>query len=535
MRYAALSILLISMVIAFNAQGQITEEEGTVSYTSSQNVYVQFKSTENIQPGDTLFFSKEGILLPVLVVTNKSSISCVCTRISDVELKVTDKIYSKPVTMKPMQGTELPKETAVKPSEVPSDTSTTPPTTGKKKTQNISGRASISSYLNFSNTPGGNSQRFRYTFSMNAKNIANTNLTGECYVSFVQRSGHWDEIKNDVFNGLKIYNLSLRYDFNETTRLWLGRKINPNMSSVGAIDGLQFEKKVKSISFGAFAGSRPDYHNYSFNFDLFQAGAFVGHEYANKNGNMQSTLSFVDQENGWNTDRRFLYFQHYNSLLKNLYFFGSIEFDLFQSINGQKSNTFDLTNFYILLRYKVIKQLTLSFSYSARNNLIYYETYKNNVENLLNNSVLQGVSLQAQYRPINKLSISVKGGYRDRKEDPKPSWNGDAYITYSQVPILKVSATASVTFMQTSYINGKIFSIGLSRDLLPGKVYCSVGYKYVDYKFYSNETSVGQSMAEINLNWNIYKKLLLSVNYEGTFESSRNQYTRLFLNLTQRF
>ena len=52
-------------------------------------------------------------------------------------------------------------------------------------------------------------------------------------------------MKENIFTGLKIYNLSASYAINETMSLSFGRKINPKLSSVGAIDGLQFEKKFK--------------------------------------------------------------------------------------------------------------------------------------------------------------------------------------------------------------------------------------------------------------------------------------------------
>jgi hypothetical protein len=533
MRAFIIILVLLSLVNALKAQEKGTPDEGTITYITSQNVYVQFKSTENISPGDTLFFPKDNLQVPALIVTNKSSMSCVCTPVSGISLKQSDKVYTSGRT-KAVPVQEIAKDTVAKPVVVAVDT-TYPAKETKKKSQHISGRASISSNLNFSNTPGGNSQRFRYTFSMNALNIANTKLSGECYISFVQRSGYSSEVKNDIWNGLKIYDLALKYDFNETTRLWLGRKINPNLSIAGAIDGLQFEKNVKSFLFGAYVGSRPDYQDYSFNFDLFQYGAYAGHEYANKNGSAQSTLAFVNQENTWNTDRRFLYFQHSNALLKNLYFFGTIDFELYQNINGQQSGVFNLTDYYILLRYKVIKQLSLSVSWSSRTNLIFYETYKNNVDNLVNNAPVNGLAFQAQYHPLAKLTIGARVSYRDRKTDPRPSWNADGYATYSMVPALKVSATASATFMQSAWVDGKIFSLMLNRDLVSGRLYCGAGYKFVMYSFYSNETAVNQNVASVNLNWNIWKKLFMSVNYEGTFENDTRHYNRVYINLTQRF
>ena len=56
---------------------------GKISYISSQNIYVKFELTENIQIGDTLYLKKESTFIPILVVLNQSSTSCVCRPISN--------------------------------------------------------------------------------------------------------------------------------------------------------------------------------------------------------------------------------------------------------------------------------------------------------------------------------------------------------------------------------------------------------------------------------------------------------------------
>ena len=56
---------------------------GKVSFISSQNVYVKFKSTSGISAGDTLFITSGDKLLPALVVNNLSSSSCVCRSLND--------------------------------------------------------------------------------------------------------------------------------------------------------------------------------------------------------------------------------------------------------------------------------------------------------------------------------------------------------------------------------------------------------------------------------------------------------------------
>jgi hypothetical protein len=539
--------ILFFIFLGFSLNGQTVDEpvEGAISYLTSQNVYVKFKSTENMAVGDTLFIKQGETSVPALVVTNLSSISAVCTPISSIQFKVDDKIVSK-AKPKVVAGKEVPVQTGKdqkppKPVEVKQIEEKTGPTAAEAAAQDqlhqdISGRLSVSSYLNFSNTPGGDSQRMRYTFSINAKNIANTKLSGESYISFVHKIGEWSEIQSNIFNGLKIYSLALNYQFNKSFRVWVGRKINPRISNMGAIDGVQFEAKIKSITVGILAGSRPDYEDYSVNFNLFQYGAYLSHDLVTRKGSMQSSLAFAEQKNNGNTDRRFIYFQHSNSLVKNLNFFGTVECDLYKydTVNEKPQSTFNLTNFYVSLRWRVIRQLSLSASYSARQNIIYYETYKTILDQILDPETLQGYMLQVTYNPIKYLSVGARPGYRFRKSDPKPSKNLYAYVTYSRIPVLKISATLSATLLETSYISGKIYSLSISRDLLAGKLYAGLGYHYVDYHYFSTESSIPQNMAEFNLNWNIYKKLCLSLNYEGTFEKV-NQYSRFYINITQRF
>lgn len=516
---------------------------GTVSYITSQSIYVKFNSTEGIEMGDTLFIKKGNSLYPALQVKNLSSISCVCIPFPNINLSVSDPVIYKQISISPVTEGIVETSPAIITDSIDSTIAEEPinETKDNKPQQEITGRISISSYSNFSNTPASNSQRMRYTFSFIGNHLGKSKFSVETYMSFVHRNDNWNEIKEDIFNGLKIYNLALRYDFNDNTRLIFGRKINSKISNIGAIDGLQFEKKVKSIFFGAIAGSRPDYTNYTYNFSLFQFGAFVGHERKSKNGNMQSTLAFVQQMNDWNTDRRFIYFQHYNTLIKNLFFFGTIEFDLYKATLDQtdstkldKQNTFNLTNLYLSVRYRVIRQLSFTLTYSNRQNVIYYETYKNYLDRLLDTEALQGFRFQINYRPIKYMSIGVTTGYRYRKDDIKPTINLYTYLTYSRIPALNISATASATFLQTNYLGGKIYSIGLSKDLIAGKLYAGIAYRHINYDYSTNELNSIQNIAELNLTWTIYKKLSLSVYYEGTFDSPYT-YNRIYANLTQRF
>ncbi|MCX6266429.1 MAG: hypothetical protein NTW16_03615 [Bacteroidetes bacterium] len=549
MKYFLPVVFIVFLVSRLTGQNLPENVEGKVSYVTTQNVYAKFKSTENIAKGDTLYAQVEGALIPGLIVQDISSISCVCIPLSGLKLSVGDQVFSKQKAVK-SENNRNQNIVSASPVIVASQDSANPKKDQvKKRTQLITGNVSVASYLNFSDV-SANSQRMKYTFSMVAQNIGNSKLSAETYITFAHKLNEWSEVQDDIFNGLKIYSLSVNYEFNKNNKIWLGRKINPRISNVGAIDGLQYELKAGSFTIGLVGGTRPDYRNYSFNSSLPQFGAYLGHDLYGKNGSMQTTVAFMDQMNSGSTDRRFAYLQHTNSLIRNLFFFGSVEVDLYnktmniatttqdsivhQDTTYPQDNSPHLSNLYLSLRYRPIRQISLTLSYSNRQNVIYYETYKDIVDRLLEAATVQGFILQINLQPVKLLTIGLNAGYRNSKNDPRPSKNLYGYLTYSRIPGVNVAATISATILETSYMSGKIFSLGLSRDLVPGKLSSGLSYRYVSYKFYSGETNLVQNMAEVNFSWRILKKLSCGLYYEGTFDPT-SIFNRVYINITQRF
>ena len=532
-------IFIIVAIIAsasLSAQTTIKSQEGTISYISGNSVYVKYSSTEHISKNDTLFAANGKA---ILVVKNKSSISLVCEKLGSFSFNKGDKVFTTEKTIKETKKEKVVAPIAVSSTDVKTEKKQTEQKTNtnrsKQKKDDVYGKLSLSGYSNFSNTPGGNSQRMRYTFAMNADDIANSKISAETYVSFVHNNNNWSDIQGNIFNGLKIYSMAVNYKPVESLKITLGRKINNNLSNLGAIDGLQVEKTWKSIITGVFIGSRPDYQDYSFNFNLMQYGGYVGHVYRNKaKREMKTTIAFAEQKNGGATDRRFAYIQHFNALAKNLYFFGTAEVELYQNVNGEQKSAFNLTNLYFMLRYRALKNLSFSGSYSARTNLIYYETYKDFVDRLLEDQALQGFRLSVNYRPVRKLSINIRAGYRSRADDPRPTKNANVRISYSDIPGIHASATISGTMLETPYMKGQIYGLRLAKDLIRGKVYGSLSYRYVHYDYSYMIGKTTQHVGDVNITWRIIKRLSLALAYEGQFEGSDN-YNRVYVNLIKRF
>jgi len=529
-------LLILSFVCLFSlstfGQGSTSIVKGAVSYLSGQNVYVKFESTSGLQVGDTLFIARNNILLPILTISNLSSISCVGNLIGNNPLSLTTPIFGKKrVETKPNDTITKESPTAVSVNDQAIKSISEKSKVAELKPK-FDGRLAISSYLNFSNA--NTDQRYRYNLSLNAIRMANSNFSFESYLSLTHKSNELNLIGQDIYKYLKVYSLALKYDISKSTNISFGRKINMNMANIGAVDGLQFETVHHNFSFGAIAGSRPDYYNYSFNPDLMQFGVFAGHNIQTETGNMQTSIAFFDQMNKFKTDRRFAYFQHSNSLLKNVDLFCSFEFDFYTLVNKLPTNTFDLTSTYISLRVKPVKNLSLFVSYDARKNVYYYETFKNQIDSIIDRETRQGLRFQFNYRPAKYLNWGGWAGYRFQKSDLVPSINANSYLGYNQLPYILTSITIDATLLKTNYIDGMVYGARLSQDILNGKVYAELQYRLVDYTYKNSQTKLRQNIGEISLSWRIAKKLSLSADYEATYEKDNNS-GRVFLNLSQRF
>ena len=95
MRQYLLIIFFLIFLADLNGQQNVENLTGQVSFVSTKNVYVKFKSTAGISAGDTLFAKSNGNLIPVLTVDNLSSLSCVCTVIPPAKPAVADFVTAR--------------------------------------------------------------------------------------------------------------------------------------------------------------------------------------------------------------------------------------------------------------------------------------------------------------------------------------------------------------------------------------------------------------------------------------------------------
>lgn len=519
-------VLLILTFIQLGVLAQNTDSmlKGSVSFISSQNIYVQFVNTSGIQAGDTLFLMNADTFEPALLVTDLSTISCIGYTLNKKVLTYGNTLYAR-------KRIEIPLEVRVeKTNETPSVNDLAINSKKQNDTtvivkSDFYGRLSVSSYSNFSSDPLSISTpnyRLKYNLSLNANHIGNTGLSFENYMSYT----HTLNNPNENYKDFRVYDLALNYEFGKTALVSLGRKINVNTANIGAVDGLQFEKKLNDFTLGALVGTRPNDVNYSFDPALFQYGAFVSHQITKKNGLMQSSVAFFNQTNHQKTDRRYVYVQHSNSLLKNIDFFGSAEIDLYAIENNVPVNDFDLTSLYLSLNYHPFQNLSLAMSFDARRNVYYFETYKSRIDSLLEKEMRQGLRFRFNYRPFKFLSWGGIAGYRLNTPTSHESKYATSYLAISKIPGIDASFTLTGTALQTTNLFGYIAGVAISRDFFDGKLNGEIEYRK-DFIF-------SQDIADLSLSWQLSKKLMLSADFETSLENSHFT-ERIFINLTKRF
>ena len=189
-----------------NANGYI---EGKVNYVSSQNVYVQFVNTVGIEIGDTLFSLKNDTYKPLLIVINKSSISCIGAIIGADIPAVSTQLYAR------KRVETVPVEVAARKSKegIPvNELAVKDAINEKQSTGNGSsfhGRVSLSGFVNNTSDSTLNST-FRFNLSMNAHHIANSNFSAECDLSLTNRTSYRPFVNLSSVDSMKLINYNDR-------------------------------------------------------------------------------------------------------------------------------------------------------------------------------------------------------------------------------------------------------------------------------------------------------------------------------------
>lgn len=539
-------ILFLILIICVNTFPQLLLKNelrpGKVTFISSQNVYVKFESTAGIETGDTLYIKSGSEFIPALIIKFISSSSSASERIFEKEFTVNDEVYAYARIYSSDE-----EETGVTQSKLPEIVSpsfenTDEPKTGyirspgtKNLSTKIQGRLSAQSYSNFANyNSRGNYQRWRHSLRFSADQIEGSGLSVSAYSIFAYKANEWSRVSSNLSNAIKVYDLSVGYRFNESTRIWMGRYLNRRISNISTVDGLQFETEFSSFAMGLVVGSRPNFSDFGYNFKLFEYGAYLSKSDSIGSGKMENTISVFEQTNDFKTDRRFVYLQHTNNAIENTSLFVSSEIDLYKKILDKEENSPALTSIFVSAQYAPIKELSFSVSYDARKNVIYYETFKSFIDSVYENETRQGFRFRTNIRPFRNFSVGLNYGYRYRKSDLKPNSNYGGYVNYASLPYTEISSTISFNRLNSSYIEGNIYNLLLSKSIDIISIDVSTGFRLTEYKLLPNRGNYNEKSLLFDISTRLLHPVYLSLGYEGIFQETRTS-GRILLDVSLRF
>ena len=537
------SSLLIILILTTNSLSQNNyTKEGTVSYLSSQMVYVKFDNTDLIEISDTLYIRKSKSFLPKLIVKFKSSVSVSCQKIDNYEFKIGDKLFAfinkTSIEVLDLQDSIITDTADIKFAADQNQeiirsnlVSNNEPLNGNR----FNGRYNIQSYSNLSNYKNKNDyQSWRHSLRIDYEKIGYSDLSFSTYSIFNYRTTEWNSVKQNYFNALRVYDLHFKYDFNSKNKIWFGRFLNPRISNISTVDGLLFESDLNLFSVGLIAGTRPDWKDFTFNPKLIEYGAYIFRSDSFTYGYMENTISFFQQTNNSKTDRRYLYLQHSNNAIRNFNFFASSEIDLYKKEAGIEKNQFSFTSVFLSANYHPVREISFNLSYDARKNVIYYETFKSLTDSIIENETRQGFRVRTNFRPFKYLGVSAFAGYRLRKSDIKPSRNFGGTIYYSLIPLIESGINFSYNKLVSNYVDGDVYSAYLTKTIYDLNSDLSIGYRKTKYKFPVSQNSFDENAVLIDYNLNIFKQLNFSISYEGAFESKRTT-SRFLVGISTRF
>lgn len=527
--YLVLFITIVTLdLCAQNTSNKIT---GTVSYKSSTNIYVKFSSTEKIKPGDTIYFSNQA----ALVVKNLSSISAVCTSINNVQIEI-----GQSVVFTPKEILEKVKSDTIVQVQNPTtiivsrQDSTAPDRTIKKsKTQYLNGRLSISMNGDIQEPIDSRYTGIRISNSLQIDRIAGKNFYFESYATYRHRYGI-DLQNKDFFDETRIFSLAAAYQ-NERSSIWIGRRINYNLSNMGTSDGMQYEHTFKHFKLGTLLGFRPDLNNFGFNAKLPQWGVFLTDEKNLKHGPMQFSIALAQQLYETKVDRQFIYTQFTMNPTRDLNLFFSGELDYIKKVDTIIENPrIQLTSIYGNARYKFSKRFNMQITYDNRRNVIFFETYRNEIDRILDQQTRQGLRWQANYNPMRHISINLSSFIRFQGGFKNPTSNYMAFINFNQLGRTGVSFQTNFNYLQTEFIHGITYGGRVNRDFFNSYLSLELNGRLVRYQYANSEIVTKQTLVGTIANIRLNKLTFLMLNFEADLNAFDNTY-RYYITGVQRF
>ncbi len=523
--------------------------QGKVTYLAGPSVYTDIGRDAGAEQGDTLFSEKKKAVLIIQAISRRSSVAFTLdtTWKAAVGTKLLAHKHVRPVTetrdsLKTVDsigattqdvsslwtgvitGANIQRSAVLDTGSSLSRPSQVNRVYGRVALQWYTSRDRENSQYNY-HEPGG-------VINLSARRIQGShfNLNTNVHV----RKTYSDRTLRAANYPVRVYEMSLQYA-NEAVPYGysVGRVSAPIINGIGYFDGAIYRHRVHPAwTLGGFAGSEPDYRKSPPQPSHTKVGFYAHYQQSAGVSRIASSVAFAGQYISGNIDREFVYLQNDLTLSPALSFYQNAEIGINRSDQARSSRSIELSNIYVMTRYRPIRTLTLTGSYDLRKNVFLIQTYKSIADTLFDDALRQGLRGEVNWRATRQLTLTVGSSVRTRKGDPKKTFLHSAGLHYNNVFRTQCNVSYRFSTTTTPYTDASSHAVGLSRQF--GRLFSSAGFRTYRYQLAGRSTMYDRWSISFDGSLEVGRRVYASLLYEYSSGSDEKS-DRVFMEMSYRF
>lgn len=437
-------MLILLLLPTGQAAADQVEVSGKIGYVSGNTIYIDLGRSDGISVGDTVDVTRGGTFIGKLLIVNTATSASSCEPLFPIEkVKIGDHVVTTAEVLAGEKTIKAP--TAVK-------------TTRPKRINKVRGRIALGSILSEDLTDSGlDFTRPSLSTRIRVNNIAGTPLQ----LSLRQRSRYYDRESNLAGETSserwthKVFELALEYDDEGSPyRIQFGRILPSTPRGLGYIDGALVEYQTRDrFTFGAAGGTRPDSWDAGFQSEEVTFSLFAGSEHPlGETAKASYSAAFVGNYRSGIVNREFFSVDGMYTASDRLSATGSFEIDLNREWKRSGERSFDLTNLFLVTRYRFDNHLAVSLSYDTRRSPRTLDT-RAVPDSLFDDSHRKGLHAGVSWTMSKRVNFNGNAGVRFR-EGIDNTYSASGSVRIREFPVTGVVMNARLQVFQSLFSRG---------------------------------------------------------------------------------
>ena len=164
-------------------------------------------------------------------------------------------------------------------------------------------------------------------------------------------------------------------------------------------------------------------------------------------------------------------------------------------------------------------------SYDSRKRIIFYETFRTEVERMLeDDEARQGIRIRMNANPLKYINAGIAFSTRFQNDDLHESNNTNAYLSHGKLPYLGGRASVNYNINRSDYLESKIMAFRYARNLIHSVLDGDFYYRSVSYAYLSSEFTRNQNYFGSNLTFRMSGTWMFSILGEYSTSDTSDNY-----------